>query len=539
MSEGNSTAVEARSGLGFDASVGSYPVLNYSGLDDSMVVQDSSVREVASQLQGWVKNAQQAASSKGMFDRNAYIPPNNPYDEMRAARRAVSEDDIVGGVADVTESFAFQIVKWEGKDADMADVFNQWAKEVNLDGVVRKMWREQFGQSQFVVAMEWGERTYRVRGKTEAGNERKTKYTLTVPTKIRLIDGVRVVPVGHSPLGDDWLAWCATQEDVNIWLASQSRQRIDPLMMQFFLGTYTPSEEEKDDLVALGVDTNNLLLLNPDMVWRHTLTKPDYERFADVRMKSIFKLLDMKQQLLNADRATLIGAANYILLIRKGSDEMPAKKEELRNLKENYNFIAKIPVIISDHRLEVDIIAPSTDFTLQQERYDVIDTRLLMRLLGTLSPGARGQRNETNVTISRAVARTIENRRHMLRRSIEAHVAGAIFDHPNNAPRIGENERPSLVFVPRNVALDIDPETIKSMMALRSRWEISRETILEFFGLDQAVEHQRRLLEDDMYDDDFGTVTPFDSPENNPDNPPGRPTGGGDSPQNSGAGSGA
>lgn len=532
----SSVEVEATSGLGFDASVG-YPVVNYSGLDDHLIIQDSSLREVAAQLQGWVKNAQKAASSKGMFDRNAYVPPDNPYDEMRAARRAVEEDDIVGGVADVTESFAFQIIKWEGKDADMADVLNQWAKEVNLDDVVRKLWREVFGQSQSVVAMEWGERTYKVRGKTDAGNERKARYTLAVPTKVRIIDGLRTVPVGHSPLGDDWLAWCATTEDVNMWLASRSRQRIDPLMMQFFLGTYTPSEEEKDELVELGVDVSNLLLMNPDMVWRHTLTKPDYERFADVRMKSIFKLLDMKQQLLNADRATLIGAANYILLIRKGSEEMPAKKEELRNLKENYNFIAKVPVIISDHRLEVDIIAPRTDFVLKQERYDVIDTRLLMRLLGTLSPGARGQRNETNVTISRAVARTIENRRHMIRRSIESRVAARIFEHPNNVARIGDKAQPSLVFVPRNVALDVDPETIKSMMALRSRWEISRETILEFFGLDQAVEHQRRLLEDEMYDDDFHTVTPFDSPENNPEG--GRPTGGGDSPANNGAGSGA
>lgn len=531
-----STAIEARSGLGFDASVG-FPVWNESGIDDALIVSDGSVREVAKQLTEWVGRAQKAASSQGMFDRNAYAPPNNFYDELRAARRAVEEDDIVGGVADVTESFAFQIVKWEGRDADVADIFNQWSAEINLDGIVRKMWREQFGQSQFVVAMEWGQRTYKVRGKTEAGNERKGRYNLTVPVKIRVIDAARVVPVGHSPLGDDWLAWCATQEDVNVWMASRSRAIIDPLMQQFFLGTYTPSDEEKGELSQLGVDTSNLLLMNPEMVWRHTLTKPDYKRFPDLRMKTIFKLLDMKQQLLNADRAMLIGAANYILLIRKGTDDLPAKKQELENLKENYNFIAKIPVIISDHRLEVDIIAPKTDFVLQQERYDVIDTRLLMRLLGTLSPGARGQRNETNVTISRAVARTIENRRHMLRRDIESRVARAIMQHPNNAARLDGKEAPSLVYVPRNVALDVDPETIKSMMSLRSRWEISRETILEFFGLDQAVEHQRRLTEEALYDDDFHTVTPFDSPENNPEG--GRPTGGGDPPQNNQAGSGA
>jgi hypothetical protein len=79
-------------------------------------------------------------------------------------------------------------------------------------------------------------------------------------------------------------------------------------------------------------------------------------------------MLDLKRQLMNADRASLIGAANYILLVRKGTDQRPAQQEEIDNLKENYNFIAKMPVIISDHRLEIDIIAPKIDLTLQSRR---------------------------------------------------------------------------------------------------------------------------------------------------------------------------
>ena len=55
-----------------------------------------------------------------------------------------------------------------------------------------------------------------------------------------------------------------------------------------------------------------------------SLTKPDYERFAEIRLKSLFAILDLKRQLMAADRASLIGAANYILLIRKGEKDAPA-----------------------------------------------------------------------------------------------------------------------------------------------------------------------------------------------------------------------
>lgn len=521
--------VEASSGLIGTESVG-FPVMNQSGLSDSMVVQSGELREVAQQLQKWVDNAR-AATGKGMFERGRFVPPDNPYNEMRVARAALKEDDIVGGVADTTESFAFNIVKWEGEDFDLSDIFNQWAREVNLDSFVRELWREVFGVSQAIVAMEWGWREYKVRGKTKGGNARKAKKRLYVPTKLRVMDTSRVVPVGFSPMGDDWLAWQSSTDEINYWGKAQRKEIDDPMMSSLFLGRYQPSEDEKKELVGLGVDADHLMLCNPEMVWRHTLTKPAYERFADVRMKSLFKLLDLKQQLMASDRSTLIGAANYILLIRKGTKEQPGTEEELRNLRENYNYIAKLPVIISDHRLEVEIVAPKVDFTLQQERYDLLDARILMRLLGTLSPGARGQRNETNVTISAAVARSIENRRHMLRRAIEGNVAKTIVEHPNNAEALKDAQTPSLVFVPRNVSLEIDAAFIQAIMNLRSRWEISRESILEYFGFDQSVEAQRRELEEEQYDEIFKTTTPFDSPENSPGDGGGRPVGGGDSPQ--------
>lgn len=484
------------------------PFVNHSGLGDTVIQQSDDLREVASKLSSWVNNARSATGHSSMFDRGAYTPPDNPYEEMLAARRAVEHDDIVGGVAETTESFAFGGVKWEGRNEDEADVFNQMNRDIDLDRVIRQMWRETYTYSQFVVATVWDYRTYRVRGRTSTGHRKRKEYTVYCPVRMEIIDSTKVVPIGHGPLGSDLLAWCSTNQEVQHWLRARRGEVVDPVMDQFFIGQYEPPPHEAAELSKLGVDVKNLLTMNPGMVWRHTMTRASHERFAPVRLKSVFKLLDLKQQLVNADRSMLIGAANYILLVRKGDENMPAKPEEMRNLKENFNFIAKLPVVISDHRLEIDIIAPKTDFTLQQDRYDLIDTRIMTRLLGTLSLGGRGQRNETNVTLSRAVGRNMENRRHMIARDIERNVARAVYFHPRNRGVFEEGDEPSLVFVPRNIALDIDAAIIQAMMNLRQSKEISRETILEYFGLDQGTEAQRREMEAELYDDVFQTIVP-------------------------------
>lgn len=523
---------------------GGFPVINDSGLPDEVVIGDGSMREVASTLSRWVNDARNAAGTSTMFNRSLYTPPDNVYAEMRAARAAVRADDIVGGVAEITESFAFGGVKWEGDDPDETDIFNQLNRDLNLDDLLRKQWRDVYTYSSYVCAVRWGWREYKVRGETENGTRRKKKYRAWMPVEIRTIDPTKVVPIRHSPFGDDLLAWCATNGEVDHYLSAFRGDLIDPQMAEFFSGVYTPSKAEADELSHLGVDINNLLVINPEKAWRFTLTKPDYERFADVRMRTVFKLLDLKQQLVNADRAMLIGAANYILLLRKGDKDFPAQPQEMQNLKENFQFLAKLPVIISDHRLTVDIIAPKTDFVLQSERYDTIDTRLLSRLLGTLTFSSRGQRNETNVTLSKAVARGMQNRRHMMARALEHNIARAIFNHPRNIG-VFDGEPPSLVFTPRNIELEQDGTTIQALVGLRSSRDLSRESILEYFGFDQAAEAQRMEIEGEKYDDVFKTQVPFSAapgqatgPNGEPESPQasggrgGRPRGGGDSTNN-------
>lgn len=484
-------------------------IINESDIPTSQLGNDPAMREIANHISRWVDNARSAGGRSTMFDRGSYTPPDNPYDEMRSAKHALRYDSVVAGVHEITESFAFDGVKWESQDTDVADVFNQMSRDQNLDDIVRQMWREEYLYGQFVCAKLWGWKEYTVRGKTAKGNKRKKTFKLWVPLRLNILDSQKVVPAGVGPLGGETLCWQATKGEIGHYQAAYSGDVIDPLMVQMFKGTYIPNQDEDVELSQIGVNTTKLLAMNPDWVFRHTLTRPAYERFAEIRMKSVFPLLDLKRQLMNSDRAALIGAANYILLIRKGDEKSPAQPEEIQNLRENYNFIAKMPVIISDHRLSIDIIAPKTDTTLDGDKYSVLDARILARLLGTLTLGGSGQRNETQQTLAAVVARVMENRRHMLKRTLEKEIARAVFEHPKNKEVLRDLDEPNMVYTPRNINLGMDSAYTQALMALRTQREISRETILEFFGLDQSAEAQRMEIEEEFFDDIFKTQVPF------------------------------
>lgn len=546
--------------------------VNMSGLDDALI--SGKMREVASQITRWVEDTRGTQARSSLFDRSAYQAPDNPYNQMKIARAAMANDDVVSGAAEVTEGLIFQGIKWESEEPDDADIFNQISKTLDLDSYVRSAYRELFTTSQVVTASWWGWKTYKVRGRSNPdelplekkvdpttgveafeeprdpktnrpakrpkGVKRKKEYKVWAPVALTVLDSTKVVPVGNMMWGRERLAWQASRAEIEAFESGA-----DVTMENLFLGRYVVAERsaEEKELMELGVDTKRLLELNPMYVWRHCVTRANYQRFPEVRLKSVFKLLDLKQQLMEADRVSLIGAANYILLVKKGTKDDPAYPEEIQNLRENFDVVAKLPVIISDHRLEIEIIVPSQDYTLDKEKYDLLDARILSRLLGATSISSSGQRNENSLTVARGIARQLETKRHMLKRSLEHHIAEAVCEHPFNVKGdkpLFEDE-PNLAFTPRNVQLDNDSQIVQAVMALRTQKEISRETILEYFGFDQAVEAQRREFEEASgLDDVFQTAVPFDGQGGQTANaggtpPPasvsgaqgGRPTGGG------------
>lgn len=485
-----------------------------------------TINRVAREIANWVKSTRGSAAPS-LLNRAAYAAPDNPYSQMRTARTAVDNDDIVGGVCDITEGLKLQGMKWEGTSADDADVFNQISKDLNLDAFARMWHREEFRYSQVVVGVWWGRKTYTVRGRSvvegdpevdpatgvaktvkKPGPKRKKKYEIATPVALTFLDPLSVVPLKPGPFGQDRLAWHASKEEFALMSATALGAPLDEVMAEFMTGPITVGRGEASYLQSLGIDPRRLIGLNPSSVFRCSKNRISYERFAALRLKSVFPLLDLKQQLMEADRVALVGAANYILLIKQGSKEEPALPEEIANLKANFKVIAKLPVVIGDHRLNIEIITPDQSFTLDAKKYDTLDRRILNRTLGALALGSSSSEGQAAPALIRGVARQLENERHMMKRALEREVARRIVDHPFNAAKF-EGE-PNLAFTPRNVQLDSGSAEIQAIMALRTQKELSRESTLEFFGFDQVTEALRRQFEEESgLDDIFQTQVPF------------------------------
>lgn len=482
------------------------------GARDAMNALAEQAPEVAA-LVRWTVNTQHPGSRQGtIFERDRFVTPGSIFEQMRVAHDACENDDIVSGVLELTESLAFSRISFQCEDEDEEDVWNQIAYEIDLESRLREMWRELFSVSQLYACNWWGNRSYRVRGETDKGNrKRKALNDLIVPIGVTLLDPIKVIPVGNLMFNQDRLAYIADFTEVDMLdAAAMGDIEADPVAKQIIVGRYTPTDMERKNLGGWEVPTERLYTLNPQFVWRHTDTRPQYARFASIRMKSIFELLDLKQQLRGMDRAHLIGGTNFIVLIKKGSEKEPAKQEELDNLQMSVRTVARVPVMVGDHRLAIEIITPKTDMTLSSDKYGVIDQRISSRLLQMLlvHGGSGSARSDDSVKLAKVVAKGLDSRRHMLRRAVERNILGPTL---RMNPQL--TSTPTLRFHPTRIDLEFDAATVQFLLDLRDRGDISRDTILNELDFDQADEAMKRKREAKQYDDLFTpTNVPFSAP---------------------------
>ncbi len=488
------------------------PEIVEASVDDLLAPYEGSawMDPVKRALASWAEDMQGpgrgGTRDRSIFDRNKFVTPGKIYQQMAMAEDAM-DDDVVGGVYDTSEAMAFKKMTMQCKDPDQRDVWNQIAKDINLDAFLRMAWRELFKVSQYYGVVWWGTNTYKVRGKREKRASRK-EFTVSSPIGVGVLDPLRVVPVGNTLFGDYSLAWIADEGEQDLFKKVVDRLQDDEVIAQIIMEKYTPSASEAKKLQTEDVPVDRLWLLNPENTWRGTLTKATFERWARLRMKSIFTLLDMKHQLREMDRAFLLGGINFIVLVKKGTDALPVKKaSEVTMVANQMRSQSKSSVIVSDHRLEIEIITPDLDHILSGDKWAVLDDRIRLRLWGSIAPPSDTGNTESQVTLAKVVGLGIENRRHMLKRDIEL----AVIDATQN--RNDELTEPaSIEYAPRRLDLLFDPQVAQIFQEIRDRGELSRKTLLEEFGFDYELEHQRRV-EEQPDDDDFGPVNvPFDSP---------------------------
>ena len=460
----------------------------------------------------------------------------------------------------------WQKCRFELIDTDQQDMWNQWAARVNLDQFLRQCGREDFKVSQFYVGLWWGREVFSVqenviedqilqfekdqkrreyekrvadreayiaanRGtegfveppeipvveedKPGRGNrKRKKKFPVEVPTEMTIFDPTKVIPVGTLMFGRERFAYVASPGEHQAFDQVMRGETADDTVLQLIERRYEPTPQDREACADLGIAHDRLWLFRKDAIFRHTMTKSEYERYAPVRLKTVLPIIEMKDHLRSSDRASLIGNTNFIVVIKKGSDKLPAKAAEIQNLQEQARVIARLPVLVGDHRLSVEIVSPSTDNTLIDSRWQVLDSRLVFAALKTFSPVTQGGNSSGSGVkeMSQIVSKGLESRRHMIVRSLEKHIFKAILER--NAGVL--DEFPHLEFAPKRITLDFNQDVVSAVLKLRDRGDISRETALEELDYDQDTEVLRRGREKGLYDQVFQSQTPHSSPVTNP-----------------------
>lgn len=469
-----------------------------------------------------------------LMNRDRYVTPDRLFDQFRMALDAAENDDVVSGVLESTEALAFNGIKMSCGDEQEEDIWDQIIENIELDALLRQMWREIFTVSQFYAGIIWETKDFKVSKKTKSGNKSKKSYNnLYVPKAMTILDPLKVVPVGSSLFGQTQLAYIATEaESLGIDASLVGRNTSDQIVNQLITGKYNLNPDDPRDkmqiqnlmdITGLRNPAEFMYLLNPNNVFRHTATKPDYQRYASVRMKSVFELLDLKHQLRQMDRVFLLGATNFIVLVKKGTDAFPAKPNEVETLATQIRGSARLPVIVADHRVEIEIITPKMDMTLKPERYNTLDARITARLYQIFMTGAysAGTQSDDSIKLARVVARGMESRRYMIIQSLNKYLFKPTFEQ-----NVALTEKPQLNLHPKRISLDFDNNIATFMQDLRDRGDISRETLLSEVDIDQADEALKREREKDNGWDDIFTQTnvPFNGTASTPgESPPVNP----------------
>lgn len=469
----------------------------------------SAMGSVTRALASWAEDIHTTSPNnrnrQQIFERDQYLTPSGIYKQMETCYNAL-DDDIVSNALDTTESLAFNRIRIQSEDFDEENVWNQIMSDVDMDMWIRRAWRELFTVSHYYGVKWWSVKKYKVTGKGEKRKRRK-EFTIVAPTKMGFLDPTRVVPVSPDMFGNYKQAWIASDADMELLESeAQVSAQGDDIVRALFLGKYNPSPSEEKQLAKEGIPVDRLWLLNPENVWMHSLTKNAYDRWPLFRLRSIFPLLDLKNQLRAMDRAFLLSGTNFIVLVKKGTDAHPVRqKSEVDLVFNQVRTVSKSPVIVSDHRLSIEIITPDVTHILNGEKWDVLDSRLAMRLWGFFANNPTEGR-DTSMTLGRLVARGIASTRHMIKRDLERQII---------KPTQEKNEeelqsQAKIEFTPTRIELEMDEAIANITQQLRDRGDISRETVLNELGFDQELEARRREREKKQYDKIFTpTNVPF------------------------------
>ena len=466
-----------------------------------------------------------------LMTRVEYKAPGSIEDEIKLARHLAEKDDDVSAVIGQMIGLAFS----EGVEVKHADektqaLFTSMNELIDIEGVLANMYREWLIAAQVNSAMLFSreELEYRL-----AGSDRNLSASLAVP-RIGVLASEHIRVIGNDIFGTAVLAYDPESERLRNWLreyfaptTSAARKhemgREDRVAANLFTREVRVDPMDLDNpYSAIGT----LYVLNPRVVQRITMPKGAW-RYPRPLLTRNFPLLEAKRLLNVMDFALLQGGSNFIVVAKKGTDQRPAKGNEVANLREVVRRASKVGLIVGDHRLSFEIITPKLDELLNPAKRRLVGRKLAMAMMRVAEhPNESGEETSAEMEVLSRIVSWDRNR-----------IAGHM---KRNVYKETVRRNPDLLQSPATlwflkVILQGSQYFTDFVLKLRDRGDISRRTAVQAGGFDYEAELQERSREIESGHDEVlipGVVphTSPDQPGQQPqpqDNGGGRPPGGG------------
>jgi hypothetical protein len=507
-------------------------ILNESDLPDQVV--ETYFSENASLMGLHPSSTYSTYSNSGsLMTRAKWHPPQNIIEEICMARELAERDDDVAATIGMMVALAFgDGMQHAHRDEVTVSMFDEIADEAMLIEKFKEMYREWLISHQIVTAVVYRRDSVSF---TPMGADRQRSRNVSLPM-VAVLPTEQIRVIGNDIFGNAKLAYRPFSGRQEQWLMeyfsdqTSAGRKAEMRKQDPILTTLLTSQVAWDNSTEGGVSWvygdlrdpvigDYVYTLNPQFVSRLTGPKGQWQHPRPMLTRNM-PLLEAKRLLTIMDYCLLEAGANFLLVVKKGSDARPALPEEIANLRDTVVRASRAGVLIGDHRVNVEIITPKLDELLNPEKRKLIGRKLSSALLRTPDiANADGGAAQEILTITEILARVVNSDRDDLRR----HMRKAVYK-----PTAARNDiSVPMIWFPKIILQGLQFFS-DLVLGLRDRGDIPRSYAVEWAGWDWTAAVERRKQEKASGDDKVMTpaAVPFSSPNAGPqDRGGGRPTG--------------
>jgi len=375
-------------------------VINDSGLPDSEVlpaIRDQIPQVIAeryleissfnSTFGGGFSSRQ--ATPAGLFVRSSYTRPQTIIEEMELAISLVDEDDDVGSTVGMIEKMLFQGWRHQHSDEQTVMLFDNIAKNLKLNAKFREITRTLATIGQCYPVKVFTRQQFNNFKPGQNPSVVAPNLIMLNPLSVRVAslnaDGSPVLIQAVDDQTDAFLR--AIGRGASTGTARSATQKVkqsdNPIAAALYIEEFIPptgTVSSNDDALLSGL--SKAWYLNPKMVTRYALSfNSSISSYAPIPLKRVFGLCEAKRLLNLMDYSLLQGGINFLIVVKKGSDNLPALSEEITNLQAIVQTSARTGVMVGDHRLNVEIITPNLEAMLSPERRNLLAKKITRAIL--------------------------------------------------------------------------------------------------------------------------------------------------------------